>query len=157
MRIAAFVLLTVVCGGALAADQPQQVYRTVDANGSIVYSDRPINDRSERVTITTTRGSSAATTSSSSRASSNTGASSATTATAAPPAPPPLPPGSPTAAQLLLERQKNCATARERQDRYALAPRLYRTAENGERQYLNEEEIAKERTRAAADVANWCD
>ena len=70
--------------------------------------------------------------------------------------PEPLPEEGPTAAQLRLERQKNCEIARERQERYTLSRRLFRTNAAGEREYLDDAAIAEARAKAAADVQDWC-
>ena len=47
--------------------------------------------------------------------------------------------------------------ARERNDRYALSRRLYRTNADGERYYLDDAAVAEARAKAAADVEDWCD
>ena len=50
----------------------------------------------------------------------------------------------------------NCTKARERRERYQTAHRLYKPLPDGERQYLSDEEIDKARADADAEVAKWC-
>jgi hypothetical protein len=80
-------------------------------------------------------------------------------ATAAPPEaaaePAPLPAG-PTAAELRLQRQRNCEIAHERMERYTVSRRLFRTDAAGEREYLDDGAVAEARAKAAADVEDWC-
>ena len=130
----------------MAAD----VYRSIDANGNVVYSDRPDGLQSERVFVAVQRPASQP---------------------AARPAPAPTPAANaagsretvtetpperrrvePTAA----ERAENCTQARERVTRYTQSMRLYRTTADGEREYLNDAEIDAARARAAGEVETWC-
>jgi hypothetical protein len=128
-----------------------QVYRSTDANGNVVFSDRP-TENSEPVNVTvpsvgrpgnpiTPRDTKAA--------------AGATQANAA---------GDQkkdkekvqTPAEKEAERAKNCANARDRQTRYDQSHRLYKPGPNGEREFLNSAEIDDARAKAAADVATWC-
>jgi hypothetical protein len=131
-----------------------QVYRSTDANGNVVFSDRP-SEKSEPVNVTVP--------------------------TVGRPGNPITPPDAKAAAgkaqaggaqasgagdqkkekvqspaEKEAERAKNCATARERQTRYDQSHRLYKAGPNGEREYLNSAEIDEARAKAAADVATWC-
>ncbi len=128
----------------------QEVYRSFDAEGNVVYSDRPHGADAEAVRVLT--------------------ASPARAATATPAqAPAEPPPGQqsealggemtrePTTEELRELRARNCTVANERLENYTLSHRLYRTLPDGERQYLSSEEIDEARTRAAADVDTWCD
>lgn len=130
-----------------------QVYKSTDANGNVVFSDRP-SEKSEPVNVTV-------------RAAGRPGN---------PITPPDLKAaaGSPqpgaqasaaagdkkekvqTPAEKDAERAKNCAAARERKTRYDEAHRLYKPGANGEREYLNATEVDEARNKAAADVATWC-
>ena len=67
--------------------------------------------------------------------------------------PEPLAEGAVGARELREQRQKNCETARERQERYSLSRRLFRTNADGEREYLDDAAVAEARAKAAADVA----
>jgi hypothetical protein len=138
------VLLALLGTAAHAAD----VYRSTAPDGTVSYSDRPQGADAQFVTTVAPR---------------TPRAPAAQPASAAPPAsaaaaPPvaPLPEG-PSAAALREERQKNCEVARERNDRYTLSRRLYRTNADGERYYLDDAAVAEARAKAAADVQDWCD
>jgi len=128
---------------ALAAE----VYRSVDENGIVVYSDRPEPD-AERVFVATTRP--ATTPRSVPRAADS----------AAADAPPRVDGGEiaqePSAEERALERERNCTVARERAERYRVSRRLYRNLSDGEREYLSDDEIDQARSSADADVARWC-
>jgi hypothetical protein len=147
LRIAhATLLLTLVGTAAFAAD----IYRSTAPDGTVSYSDRPQGADSEFVYSATPRiprtmpGTAPAT-----RAANNA---------AAPEAPNvPTLAGGPSAAELREQRQKNCATAREVLDRYTLSRRLFRTNAVGDREYLDDAAVAEARSKAAADVQDWCD
>jgi hypothetical protein len=148
------LLLALLGTAAYGAD----VYRTRAADGTITYSDRPEGDNSEFVVATTPRP--AATTPAQQRTQQGQRpAGNAANAAAGPPqaatTPPPLEAG-PTAAELRAQRQKNCDTARERLERFTLSRRLYRTNAAGEREYLSDEATAEARSKAQADVQDWC-
>ncbi|MGI9290441.1 MAG: hypothetical protein ACR2QG_04085 [Gammaproteobacteria bacterium] len=53
-------------------------------------------------------------------------------------------------------KQQNCERARQLMTRYEQTPRLYRTSEDGEREYLDSEEIDSVRAQATLDVEKWC-
>jgi Domain of unknown function (DUF4124) len=129
-----------------------QVYRSMDANGNVVYSDRP-TEKSEPVFVAVP--------------------------SAGRPGNPIAPPdtksaaGNPAAngqanaagekkkeektpAEKAAERAKNCQTAQDRKTAYDQSHRLYKAGPNGDRVYLNDAEIDEARARAAADVATWC-
>jgi hypothetical protein len=61
------------------------------------------------------------------------------------------------AARNAERRVKNCEIAQDRVERYEISHRLYRTTPDGEREYLSDAEIDEARTRAQADVQEWCD
>jgi hypothetical protein len=54
-------------------------------------------------------------------------------------------------------RQLECKAARERYETYTTAPRLYESLPGGERRYLTDEEFSAARSQAEADVETWCD
>lgn len=125
-----------------------EVYRTVDENGYITYSDRP-SDVAERVTVQPVVDTFSA---SSRREPEATEAEPATpdalaAAQDADPA---------TQALAAAERAQNCLVAREREEAYSISRRLFRTLPDGEREYLSDAEIEDARARAQSDVANWC-
>lgn len=54
-------------------------------------------------------------------------------------------------------RGQNCAQAQQQQKTYNEAHRLYRTLDNGEREYLTSDQIDVERIAANRRVQEWCD
>ena len=129
-----------------------QVYRSTDANGNVVFTDRP-TENSEPVNVTvpaagrpgnpiTSPDAKAAAAKAQGNGTANAGEQKKEKA--------------PTPAEKEAERAKNCATARDRQTRYDQSHRLYKAGPNGEREYLNSAEIDEARAKAAADVATWC-
>jgi len=127
-----------------------EVYRSVDADGTVSYSDRPVGENAETIFIATRT---------------PTAPRPATPPAASAPATPAedladsetLEPREPTLEERAEERERNCGIARERLDRYLTSRRLYRSTPDGERAYLNDAEIDEARARAAADVEEWCD
>jgi len=123
-----------------------EVYRYVDENGNVGYSDRPVGQNPEPIVVTTYT----------------------------PIAPPPTPAAAqpapespdetaqrerrePTPEERAGDRAANCTIARERLERYAISRRLFRELPDGEREYLSDAEIDEARAGAAADVEEWCD
>jgi hypothetical protein len=144
MRSVAIVTLSLLAVPALAAD----VYRSIDAQGNVVYSDRPSEDGSVKVAVRSTPPAAPA-------AERRPG-------DAVPPAPAADVPDQATIeaaerAQLAEDRAANCAIARERNERYSTSRRLYRVGADGEREYLNDADLTQARNQAQADVSRWCD
>ena len=54
-------------------------------------------------------------------------------------------------------RAENCAKAKQRYETYSTSRRLYRELENGEREYLDDDELDAERAEAQQLVNDWCD
>lgn len=54
-------------------------------------------------------------------------------------------------------RAENCKKARETYTTYSTSRRLYRQLENGEREYLDDNELENARTEAEQLVNKWCD
>ena len=151
LRLSLSTLLLALLGTAAhAAD----IYRSTAPDGTVIYSDRPEGADSQFVYSATSRGprTQPGAAPAASRPASGAAASSPPQA----PAIPTLSDG-PTAAQLKAERQKNCDIARETQQRYTLSRRLFRTNAVGEREYLDDAAVAEARSKAAADVKDWCD
>jgi len=156
VQIARFLVLIALL---TAAAHGAEVYRSKNSDGSITYSDRPTSDNSEFVP--TTQGPRTAAAQGTPAQRNRPGAQApaaprptgAAPETAAPPAP--LPPG-PTAAQLLEKRQKNCDIAKEREQRYEVSRRLFKTNDKGEREYLDDKAVAEAKAKAAQDVKDWC-
>ncbi len=128
------------------------VYRTVDKDGNVHYSDRPDGGETQQLTIRTPRRSTAAP---ARTAAANAAASSQATAAPAEQGPSEEQLAE-QAARQAARRAENCEIARGRLERYAISHRLYRTLPNGEREYLSDAEIDEARARAEADVKEWC-
>ena len=123
-----------------------EVYRYVDANGNVIYSDRPIGENVETLVIDTS-----------------------TPTAPAPQANDPEPTADPAAQpgtieseesesavpDIAAQREENCAIARERNERYSIARRVYRGTEE-DREYLSDAELDEIRAQAVADVEEWC-
>jgi hypothetical protein len=149
------LLLALLGTAAASAD----VYRSTDAHGTVVYSDRP-TDKSEPVFVTASKpgrpgnpiappktaqanaqnGQNAQTSSSGDQAQ---GAQKTEK-------------GDLTPAEKEAEKAKNCQTARERKVKYDQSHRLFKTGPNGDREYLSDAEIDQAKAQAAADVQTWC-
>ena len=59
-------------------------------------------------------------------------------------------------AEVAAQNAANCATAKERAEKYNSHGRLYKPLPNGEREYLSDEELDAARAEAASAVAEWC-
>ena len=147
MRSDWIYLLLLSAGSAWSA----QVYRVVDADGNVTYSDRPDAWNAETIFINTSIATPAV--------------ASAATADNAPAEEGTIDEegeidenvyAEPTAEEIAAERMERCGIARERQERYNIAHRVYRETEDGEREYLNDTELDATRAQAAADVEEWC-
>ena len=147
LRIAHATLLLGLLG---TAAHGADVYRSTAPDGTVSFSDRP--QGSDAQFVLATRPAAAATSAAPAPAAPAAGA--APTSPEAP-AIPTLPEG-PSAAELREQRQKNCDIARERQERYTVSRRLFRTNAAGEREYLDDAAVAEAREKAAADVQDWC-
>ncbi len=124
-----------------------EVYRSIDENGLIVYSDRP-SDLAERVDVRPVVDRFSV---SSRRDAASEPALPDTVMAAAQNA------DATTPDEAAAQRARNCQLARERAETYSVSRRLFRTLPDGERQYLSDAEIEEARARAQSDVANWCD
>lgn len=140
--LAIIVTLSVLSVHGWAAE----VYRTIDAQGNVIYSDRPGDERAVKVVIAATAATAPVTVVRQSRATEPVAAEpdDATIAAAE-------------RAQLTQDRAANCVTARQRSESYDTSHRLYRVAEDGERVYYNDAETAQARVDAQAAIARWCD
>ena len=151
------LLLALLGTAAASAD----VYRSTDAHGTVVYSDRP-SENSEPVIVSAPKAG---------RPGNPITPRDAQTAPGSPQANATSAPGDQTQAaqkggkgekgdltpaEKEAERAKNCLTARERKTKYEQSHRLFKTGPNGDREYLSDAEIDQARVQAAADVQTWC-
>lgn len=152
MKTTRCVLLSAL---VMASAHGAEVYRSTDANGVVRYSDRPEGDNSQSVYVATPRAGKPGNT--------------VAPRQAAKPAAEKEAAGDgeqaadrrervePTPEERAAERAKNCQTARERQEKYSISHRLFRSLPNGEREYLSDSEMDEAKAKAAADVKIWCD
>ena len=150
------LLLALLGTAAASAD----VYRSVDAHGNVVYSDRP-TDKSEPVFVNASKpGRPGSTVSAPKSAEGNAQANAQNgqnaQASSQSQQGAQKEKGDLTPAEKEAEKQKNCQTARERKTKYDQSHRLFKTGPNGDREYMNSAEIDQARAQAAADVQTWC-
>jgi len=124
--------------GALAAE----VYVSVDANGQIVYSDRPSDSGEDEVLQVRGGGSTQAASPVAEEAAVPAADESVVVEVRRDPTP--------------EERAANCEIARQRGEAYTAAYRMYRELPDGEREYLTADEIDEQRAAVAAEVDEWC-
>jgi hypothetical protein len=145
MRFLVPALLTVLLAAPAAAND---VYRTVDERGVVVYSDRPLSDRSEPVRVET-------------RSPDPAQAAQA----AEPPAEEQPSRSQREADQAMLAaaraeqaeiRSAACREARAALEVYETSPRLFETLPDGSRRFLSDEEVAQARVQARQAVADFC-
>jgi len=138
-------LLLVLPAGIVAAD----IYRSVDEQGNVVYSDRPSEDA-----VVVAVSSSRSRTEPQARGAAGTPdersgqADSALVAEI---------PREPTPAEIASDRAQNCQYARQMLQTYSQSRRLFKTDAEGQRQYLSDDELSAARARAESNVAAWCD
>lgn len=142
--------LTITLLLALAAfgAQAEEVYRTVQADGTVVYSDRPISADSVRVQVKAQPGQATAPAASSqaggSQATGNRPANNGQGMAAA------------RAEQARLKAEA-CAEARKAVEVYERSPKLYEELPDGGRRYLSDEEMIEARQKARQAVADFCE
>jgi len=151
MRLTALLFLLLTASLASATE----VYRTVDAAGNVVYTDKPVTGKEEQVTINVAAAPrlSSAPRPAAAEPRTDTDADGAKAAEEVDPEVA----AAASAAQREEERLRNCATARDRNSRYETAHRLFRELPDGEREYLDDAEIDAARAQAIADIQTWCD
>ena len=130
------------------AASADEIYRSVDENGIVIYSDRP-TPNSEEITINAPRPSSSANSASQAAQPRPSTAGSRLVAE--------LPPPQRQPAEIAANRAANCEIARQTAETYNNSRRLFRTLPDGEREYLDDEELLAARASAESDVAYWCD
>lgn len=140
-------ILLIVPLGTVSAD----IYRSVDENGLVVYSDRP-NSEAERVAVSSRRSPSASATSAPPPAASDTSGDEPSDSTVFAEIP-----REPTPEEIAADRARNCEYSQQMLETYTTSHRLYRQGADGEREYLSDAEIDEARARAEANVAAWCD
>jgi hypothetical protein len=127
------------------------VYRSVDDQGNVRYTDRPDGKNVERVVIHTRRGSAPAPASRPSVAAQNAASNPEGQAE----------PGlegeqGPSEEEIQAQRESNCKIAKDRLELYVTSRRLYKEMPEGERDYLDDDQLTQAREKAAEDVQKWC-
>jgi hypothetical protein len=127
------------------------VYRSVDDKGTVRYTDRPDGENVERVFIRTQRGNTPAAASRPSVAAQNAASNPQSEAE----------PGlegeqGPSEEEIQAQREGNCKIAKERLELYVTSRRLYKEMPDGERDYLDDDQLTQAREKAAEDVQKWC-
>lgn len=145
MRFQWLYLLLLVAGSVSGA----QIYRSVDADGNVTYSDRPAGDDVETIFIDTATATPVPADAADNEAS-EAGAAAAEDEVDE------VVDAGPSAEEIAAERMENCGLARGREERYLAAHRIY-TGSEAEREYLNDAELDAIRLQATADVEEWCD
>lgn len=144
----AWSILLLLPFGAVSAD----IYRSVDENGVVVYTDVP-SGAAERVAVTTPSQAPAPRPPSASAPAADAGddADAADSPIYAEVA------REPTPEEVAADRARNCEASRQQLESYTTSHRLFRQGPDGERVYLTDAEIDAARAKAESNVAAWCD
>lgn len=143
------LLLTLAMAGAAGAGQ---IYKWTDEEGNVHFGDKPAGEDSERVAIQSRR-----TNPSRVQAEVNARAQAAAKKAEEEAAAQPQGPTEEELRARMEERAEKCQTYRERLQRFVQSRRIYREDENGERVYLNEEEMQEARQQVENQVQEYCD
>lgn len=145
------LLITLLLALAAFGVQAEEVYRTVQPDGTVVYSDRPISASSVRVQMRSQPGQQGQATAPA--ASGQAGSASATGSR-----------GAGNGADMAAARAEQarlkaeaCAEARKALETYENSPRLFEQLPDGGRRYLSDEEVIEARQKARQAVANFCE
>ncbi|NGP52882.1 DUF4124 domain-containing protein [Thioalkalivibrio sp. XN8] len=143
------LLITLLLALAAFGVQAEEVYRTVQPDGTVVYSDRPISAGSVRVQMRSQPGQQGQAPATSGQSGSPPAAGSRGAGNGADMA----------AARAEQSRLKAeaCAEARKALETYENSPRLYEQLPDGGRRYLSDEEVIEARQKARQAVANFCE
>lgn len=144
-------LLIVLAPGVFAAE----VYRFVDENGVVTYSDVPTGDPGTEI-VNVESGSAVSRSANSAPANPDSSGDEARDDTFSDPVAA-LIPREATPDEIAADRARNCQYARQMDETYSTAHRLYSNGPDGERVWLSDDEITAKRNQAKADVATWCD
>ncbi len=142
IRKNAFVIFIMVAVSSAGMVFAGDIYKWTDEDGNVHYGDRPTSELSEEPLAV----------SSGLTDSSKVPALYEAKAAA-------IEPGEPTPEELraqALEQEEKCATSKARLQRFLTSRRLYKQDENGERVYLDEDEILAARERVRNQVEEYC-
>lgn len=148
MKLLPWTILLALPFGAQAAE----IYRFVDEDGTVVYSDRPKEGENvELVQVRTSAGRQAPSATANASQSDEADESEADTTLTF------EVPREPTPEEIAEDRARNCAFARAQTETLYNSRRMFRNTPSGEPEYLSAAEIDAERAKAEANVAEWCD
>lgn len=159
MRTSLFAKLVALLALSLAAGQAaaeQEVFRWVDDNGVVHFSDRPVDPRARRTGITFSATDQARIREQQLRKWEQEQQADADARDEQQQQPADDAMEANAKAQEERIRQLECNAARERFETYTTAPRLYESLPGGERRYLTDDELAAARIQAQQDVDTWC-
>ncbi len=142
-RLTAAAVLALACLSATA-----DVYKWVDDNGKVHYSDRPLGDESTAMAIRSQPTDNARITAEKQARIERLAAENEEQTRAAEDAA--------RDAENEARREENCRRAREAFASLQNAERLYIPLEDGGRQYLDDQQVQDRRDRASKDVDEWC-
>jgi len=152
MKWVELVSVTVIAGMSVASLAEDVVFRSVDDNGQVVFSDRPADGKlHESVDLKVARPQAASDNAQqqdeylqkavSLREQQDADAAEDEDRIQA---------------DVAAQRQANCSAARSRAEKYNTHRRLYRPLPGGEREYLDDAELDAARAEAARTVDEWC-
>jgi hypothetical protein len=144
-----FLLPALVIALVAMSANANDVYRTIQNDGTVVYSDRPLSSESVRVNLSFDA-------TDPERVAAEAAARSAADAERRSQADEANPIAAGVAAQAEL-RAEACREARTAYEAYERAPRLYESLPDGGRRYLSDEEVVQARESARQAVADFCD
>lgn len=137
-------LAITLSAAALAGD----IYKYIDADGHVIYVDRPSGDPSEQRLAIASKPTDRATVQARIQARNAAREAGANT---------PKQPTREEPRDEREERQQNCQMFRDRLEQYVQSNRLYRKDSQGERVYLKEDEIRAARDSVAQQIQEHCD
>ncbi|HUG98752.1 MAG TPA: DUF4124 domain-containing protein [Gammaproteobacteria bacterium] len=143
-----FLLPVLVIALASMAATAQEVYRTVNPDGTVVYSDRPLSERSQLVSVAirpTDPERAAAEADALLEAEEERDQRSAAPAGLAE-----------ARAEQAEKMAEACRIAQQKAEAYERAPRIYEEMPDGSRRYLSDEDVVRERLAARQAVTDYC-
>ena len=128
-----------------------EIYKWVDEDGNVHYEDRPTGDEVERVAVVSNN-----TSRSSVQASIDARRAHESARADARSQKEEEQRKAEEVARITAEREQKCADSRSRMENYLQARRLYKEDENGERVYLDDEQVMEARAEAQDDIQAYC-
>ena len=146
-QVIATTLMLAMAGTAIAGD----IYKWTDEEGNVHFGDKPLGEQPERLAIQ-----SRPTDPAKIQAMAQARAQAATKAAEEAAAAEPEGPSEEELQAQANERAQKCTTYRAQLQKYVTSRRLYREDENGERVYLDENEMQAAREQVESRVEEYC-